>query len=126
MFISNSMRTGSSCFSDTPLLAAGFFILESVRFASPKTHSPLRLCRNPRKRADVMLSGAKHLAFSRCDEDEILRLRLRMTLRHSILDGGGQGWGCVREFNRHFVFSEYLCEPAYAAIHGQPELPPPR
>ena len=26
MFISNSMRTGSSCFSDTPLLAAGFFI----------------------------------------------------------------------------------------------------
>ena len=35
----------------------------------------LRLCRNPRKRADVMLPRAKHLAFSRCYEDEILRLR---------------------------------------------------
>jgi len=32
---------------------------------------------------DVMLSGAKHLAFSGCCEGEILRLRLRMTLRHS-------------------------------------------
>jgi hypothetical protein len=31
-----------------------------------------------------MLSGAKHLAFSRWYEDEILRLRLRMTLRHSL------------------------------------------
>jgi DMSO reductase family type II enzyme heme b subunit len=30
---------------------------------------------------DVMLSKAKHLAFARCYEDEILRLRLRMTLR---------------------------------------------
>ena len=27
MFISSFMRIGSSCFSDTPLLAAGFFIL---------------------------------------------------------------------------------------------------
>ena len=26
MFITNSTRTDSSCFSDTPLLAAGFFI----------------------------------------------------------------------------------------------------
>jgi hypothetical protein len=41
-----------------------------------------RLCRNPRERADVMLSpsaklrinSAKHLAFFRCYEDEILRL----------------------------------------------------
>ena len=31
-----------------------------------------------------MLSGAKHLAFSATYEDEILRLRLRMTLRHSL------------------------------------------
>ena len=38
MFISNSMRTGSSCFSDTPLLAAGFFI-----FNVAPTFSPLAL-----------------------------------------------------------------------------------
>jgi hypothetical protein len=31
-----------------------------------------------------MLSEAKHLAFSSCHEDEILRLRLRMTLHHSV------------------------------------------
>ena len=31
---------------------------------------------------DVMLSEAKHLAFSGCHKLEILRLRLRMTLRH--------------------------------------------
>jgi ABC-type nitrate/sulfonate/bicarbonate transport system substrate-binding protein len=31
---------------------------------------------------DVMLSEAKHLAFSGCHKVEILRLRLRMTLRH--------------------------------------------
>jgi len=41
--------------------------------------------RNSRNLIDVMLSEAKHLAFSRCYEDEILRLRLRMTLRHSLL-----------------------------------------
>ena len=33
---------------------------------------------------DVMLSKAKHLAFSGCYKAEILRLRLRMTLRHSL------------------------------------------
>jgi hypothetical protein len=33
-----------------------------------------RLCRNPRKRLDVMLSKAKHLAFSSGYEVEILRL----------------------------------------------------
>jgi hypothetical protein len=32
-----------------------------------------------------MLSKAKHLSFSGGYEDEILRLRLRMTLRHSLL-----------------------------------------
>ena len=31
-----------------------------------------------------MLSAAKHLEFSSSHEDEILRLRLRMTLRHSL------------------------------------------
>jgi hypothetical protein len=34
-----------------------------------------------------MLSGVKHLTFSRCYEDEILRLRPRMTLRHSLSRG---------------------------------------
>ena len=34
--------------------------------------------------SDVMPSTAKHLASSSCYEDEILRLRLRMTLRHSL------------------------------------------
>jgi hypothetical protein len=45
-----------------------------------------------------MLSGAKHLAFSRCFEDEILRLRLRMTLRHSLFPKGriGDFWTNVR------------------------------
>jgi hypothetical protein len=33
---------------------------------------------------DVMLSRAKHLAFSGFCKVEILRLRLRMTLRHSL------------------------------------------
>jgi hypothetical protein len=37
----------------------------------------------------MLMSGAKHLAFSRCYEDEILRLRLRMTLRHSLFAGEG-------------------------------------
>jgi hypothetical protein len=48
-----------------------------------------------------MLSKAKHLAFSGGCEVEILRLRLRMTLRHSLGRGGGKracpgldpGWG---------------------------------
>ena len=43
-----------------------------------------RLCRNRRNYADVMLSKAKHLAFSSGYEVEILRLRLRMTLRDSL------------------------------------------
>ena len=30
MFISSFMRIGSSCFSDTPLLAAGFFIARNL------------------------------------------------------------------------------------------------
>jgi hypothetical protein len=36
----------------------------------------------------VMLSGAKHLVFSVTCEDEILRLRLRMTLGHSLRNEG--------------------------------------
>jgi len=35
-----------------------------------------RLYRNTRNGIDVMLSNAKHLAFSGCAKDEILRLRL--------------------------------------------------
>jgi hypothetical protein len=34
---------------------------------------------------DVMLSRVKHLGFSSCYEAEILRLRLRMTLRYSLV-----------------------------------------
>jgi hypothetical protein len=34
-----------------------------------------------------MLSKAKHLAFSGCYKVEILRRRLRMTLRHSLQAG---------------------------------------
>ena len=68
----------------------------------------LRLCRNPRKRADVMLSpsaklrinSAKHLVFSRCYEDEILRLRLRMTLQHSLSREGKKGEGSLAEETR--------------------------
>jgi hypothetical protein len=37
---------------------------------------------------NVMLSEAKHLVFSSCYEDEILRLPLRMTFRHSLFTEG--------------------------------------
>ncbi len=40
-----------------------------------------RLCANEQIPCNVMLGGAKHLAFSCSDEDEILRLCLRMTIR---------------------------------------------
>jgi len=43
------------------------------------TSSGTRLRRNPGKLINVMLSKAKHLAFSSYYEVEILRLRLRMT-----------------------------------------------
>jgi len=38
---------------------------------------------------DVMLSKAKHLVSSRGYEDEIVRLRLRMTSRRSVLPQKG-------------------------------------
>jgi hypothetical protein len=41
---------------------------------------PLETVRNSRNLIGVMLSKAKHLAFSGGYEVEILRLRLRMTL----------------------------------------------
>ena len=46
------------------------------------------------ERADVMVSGAKHLAFFY--EVEILRLRLRMTLRHSLHAGEDDEGGLER------------------------------
>ncbi|GEM_PF-3300798 len=49
--------------------------------------APRRLCRNIRNLIIVMLSKAKHLAFSGRYKVEILRLRLRMTLRHSLARG---------------------------------------
>ena len=36
----------------------------------------------------MLMSGAKHLAFSSSYEDEILRLRLRMTLGYSLTRKG--------------------------------------
>jgi hypothetical protein len=42
-----------------------------------------RLCCNKKKSLGVMLSGAKHLVFRVTCEDEILRLRLRVTLRQT-------------------------------------------
>jgi hypothetical protein len=50
---------------------------------------PLETVRNSRNLIGVMLSKAKHLAFSAGYEVEILRLRLRMTLRHSFFVKGG-------------------------------------
>ena len=44
----------------------------------------MRLCRNEFNPENVMLSNAKHLAFSGCCGGEILRLRLRMTVSHSL------------------------------------------
>ena len=59
--------------------------------SAPLPLSAWTLCRNPRNLIDVMLSNAKHLAFSSCYEVEILRLRLRMTLQHSLLRGIKEG-----------------------------------
>jgi hypothetical protein len=47
-----------------------------------------RLCRNPRNLINVMLSKAKHLAFSGGYEVEILRLRLRMTFCGTVFTRG--------------------------------------
>jgi hypothetical protein len=51
-----------------------------MRLALPRA----RLCHNMPNLIDVMLSKAKHLALSGYYKVEILRLRLRMTLRHSL------------------------------------------
>jgi hypothetical protein len=54
-------------------------------FVSILAHSPLAGRDRVGMRThpmDVMLSSAKHLAFSGRYKDEILRLRLRMTLQH--------------------------------------------
>jgi hypothetical protein len=48
--------------------------------SSPTSFLLTRLCRKSRNLSGVMLSKAKHLAFSGGYEVEILRLRLRMTL----------------------------------------------
>ena len=40
-----------------------------------------------------MLNEVKHLAFTGCHEVEILRFRLRMTLRHSLDAEEDQGRG---------------------------------
>src|SRR5215469_2666049 len=59
-------------------------ILE-CRFSIP-SHAEA-VCHNMIKPVVVMLSEAKHLAFPATCEDEILRLRLRMTLRHNLSRG---------------------------------------
>jgi len=68
------------------------FAFSAPELISPPLSSPaLRLCRDANDHIDVMLSNAKHLAFSASNEDEILRLRLRMTLRHSIVAEEDEG-----------------------------------
>src|SRR6266850_7588232 len=47
-------------------------IVQAPSFILPRV---ARLCRNTRNLIDVMLSKAKHLAFSGCYKVEILRLR---------------------------------------------------
>jgi hypothetical protein len=47
-----------------------------------------RLHRNLRKRADVMLSASEASRIFKVYEDEILRLRLRMTLRYKLKSRG--------------------------------------
>jgi hypothetical protein len=51
--------------------------------------------------AKLRINSAKHLAFSRWFEDEILRLPLRMTLRHGLCMGEDVGGG---EFRGRFPF----------------------
>jgi hypothetical protein len=46
-----------------------------------------RLCRNTRNLIDVMLSKAKHLAFSGCYKVEILRLRPQNDIATQSLKG---------------------------------------
>ena len=60
---------------------------------SPSSHqysllALLRLCRNPRSDLDVMLSKAKHLAFSSGYEVEILRLSPQNDIATQFLFGG--------------------------------------
>jgi hypothetical protein len=86
--------------------AGGVQVVPNVQTVQSPSFIPAsRLCRNPRKRADVMLSpsaklrinSAKHLAISRNYEDEIFRLRLRMKLRHSLVAAEEIG-GCQCKF----------------------------
>ena len=57
------------------------------RGITPNVFAAKRLSHNTPNLTDVMLSKAKHLAFSGCYKVEILRRRLRMTLRHSLQAG---------------------------------------
>ncbi len=51
-------------------------------------HSPAwRMCHNYMKRRFVILNEVKNLMASMSSMGEILRLHLRMTLRHSLLTG---------------------------------------
>jgi hypothetical protein len=51
-----------------------------------------RLCRNATNHRDVMLSASEASVFPTPYEKQILRLRLRMTLRHSLRAGKNARW----------------------------------
>src|SRR5687767_4637545 len=50
-----------------------------------RVHDLTRLCRNATYHRDVMLSSSEASVFPTPYEKQILRLRLRMTLRHGLL-----------------------------------------
>ena len=65
------------------------FDVAQDRLSSPAS----RRCRKSKNSVGVMLSAAKHLAASDTYENEILRLCLRMTLRHGLVaEEEGGGW----------------------------------
>jgi len=53
----------------------------SLTRAGFRPHRALEIMSQYGDTRDVMLSKAKHLVFSSCYEEEILHLRLRMTLK---------------------------------------------
>src|SRR5918996_1618902 len=81
---------GYRLFRETELT---IFTAEARSSRVPLLHPPPR-AKNPRNLIDVMLSKAKHLAFSGRYKVEILRLRLRMTLRHSLAGEERGGGAC--------------------------------
>ena len=65
-----------------------------------------------------MLSGAKHLAFSRVAKSRFFGYRLRMTLRHSLRgeDKGRNDWNYLNELNSLLFGARQLHDPGVLLV----------